>query len=527
MGHLAGGAQALKLTLERVELHAQGELVEAGHGRSVRVRLGPLGLHGHHRREHRQALSGRHGLVAAGPALGLALDALPILETGDEGGLPVGVAIGPAVHGGPFDADLGPLVLRLEGGFLDDRGAQLELRPSGILVAPDLSEGVFAELYVGDEPGRPIVLIGPPNGYRVEARKFAFGLRSEGLVAGSEMRIDVAFDGVNLVFDATESDDFTRKVTGDETQRIGFDTGLSWSSRHGLTLRGQVSLRARTAVNLRLGPVSVDGLALEMSNDTGALTLSAGASGQALHFPADAVGQAPALVARLVQLFPYDDARSVAGLLARWVFGEEAELVVIDLGLMIECSGTGLHKVLVVGRGRARVKNLSPDVLFLGVDLAGAQPFVPAEEAFSLGLYQDVDLEEAISAPHTDQLQSGFALGDGAIAAGAEVVGDAGYETIKVDAPLDGSAASDPEMFVVKKAAAPADESTFYSKVVKPVSVSPPRFVTSDDGLRADMMLGEENVYGGMTYAVARAAIFDPAYPDSYRVVRRYETYVS
>jgi hypothetical protein len=446
----------------------------------------------------------------AGLPFDLGLTILPIPTQAD--GEPTGVAIGPAVFGAPAEVDLGMLDLAISGGFLDDRGLQVELRPGGVSVAPSLSDGVFAELTIGTSPSEPMVLIGSPDGHRLQAERFAVGIRAEGTPQGVEVRIDLSLDGVALLFDTSGSDEFTKRVAGDEEQQVGFSTGLTWSSRHGLTFRGHIGLTAHVPVTARFGPISLDSVTLGLTTADGTLALTAGANGsgrlgpitvvvqglglqfaarpiaqgdlpgnfgvldvdwsvrapdgygleiavsddirgagflardaatdrwigaidlkvnrfrftglvvterdsligllwfqglkiplfggvitgvgvlvayrrrsdrdaflgamksgglEALMFPADPIAQAPVLAANLVQLFPYDADRTVAGILARWVFGEAAELVVVDLGLLVEFTSSDLQKIIVVGRGRARVKDLSEEQFRLNVELYG------------------------------------------------------------------------------------------------------------------------------------------------------------
>lgn len=446
-----------------------------------------------------------------GLPFGLGLTVLPIPRADKTGG-PIGVAIGPAVDGLQQEHDLGPVHVRLTGGFQNDKGIQLELRPGSVGVSPTLADGVFAELQVTLGGSEPIVLIGSPDGHRLQAQSFGLGLRAEGTLSGAEVALQFDLDGVRLIFDAAGADDFTQRVVGGDEQQVGFDSGLRWSSRHGLSFRGQVGLKAYAPVAARFGPFAVDTLGLELSTAGGALALAVKATGraelgplvvtvqdlglefsatptmdpdppgnfgvfdvgwdvqppsgyglqldvssdirgggflardeatdrwigalsfqiqrfqlsglviterdsligllwfegmkiplfggtivavgallayrrrsdreaflgglksgalEALMFPDDPIAQAPALVASLVRLFPYDAARTVAGLMARWVFGEASELVVVDLGLLVEFSGSDLQKILVVGRGRAKVKDLSEDMFRLNVELYG------------------------------------------------------------------------------------------------------------------------------------------------------------
>lgn len=75
-GHLPLGAQRCEATLERLELLAQGLRVDARHESGPSRLL--AGLDAHQRREHRQTLRRRQSPIAPPPALGLALDALPV-----------------------------------------------------------------------------------------------------------------------------------------------------------------------------------------------------------------------------------------------------------------------------------------------------------------------------------------------------------------------------------------------------------------------------------------------------------------
>lgn len=452
------------------------------------------------------------GKTQAGHSYGLGLTIMPIPPAGQPDAPPIGVAIGPAVHGGPQALELGPVSVSLEGGFVDDRGIQLELRPGSVSVAPSLADGVYAEFKLERGGDEAFVLLGSADGPRLQAQRFYLGLRAEGTLAGADLALELGLEDAALVFDTASEDAFTRDLVGSEEQRVGFSTGLRWSSKHGLSFRGQLGLDTHAPVNLRLGPVALDDLALRLSSDEGAVVFTAGATGslklgpltvvvqelglelrarpcpddeppgnfgifelawgvkapsgyglelkvsdsihgggfiardpdhdrwvgafeltidrfgfsglaiterdsllglmwfrglkiplfggfitgvglllahrrrsdrgaflaalasgalEALMFPADPIAQAPALAARISALFPYDAGRTVAGVLARWVFGEAAELIVVDLGLLVEFAGTSLQKVLVVGRGKARIQDLPEDFFRINVELYG------------------------------------------------------------------------------------------------------------------------------------------------------------
>ncbi|MEM1299499.1 MAG: hypothetical protein AAGH68_09470, partial [Pseudomonadota bacterium] len=167
------------------------------------------------------------------------------------------------------------------------------------------------------------------------------------------------------------------------------------------------------------------------------------------------------------------------------------------------------------------------------VSLSGAKNAEPVEEEFSIGLYQDVDLDEVLAAPITDRLQSGFEIGANAADAGVAVAGDADYEEITLDRAIA------PEENVFMQQAAirrPArrrpqagikeDISATYRPKAAPIKVKPPRYATTDKGLFADMSFGTKQRTTGFDYGAAREAVEAINLPGSQVVVRRYEAYL-
>lgn len=173
------------------------------------------------------------------------------------------------------------------------------------------------------------------------------------------------------------------------------------------------------------------------------------------------------------------------------------------------------------------------------VELADqGQTWDAVEEGFSLGLFQDADLDESIRAPLVEKLQSGLELAGNAADAGEAMAASTNYEEIRLDAPVaaapEGGPVSEPDsgtLFARTTAPRvishppledyPLDEADFYRVDMQPVIVELPRFLAIDDALNPDEAHDESAVATGVSYARARECCLEAGFRR--HVVRRYE----
>jgi hypothetical protein len=106
----------------------------------------------------------------------------------------------------------------------------------------------------------------------------------------------------------------------------------------------------------------------------------------AVLFPDDPVGKAPLLLNTLGQLFPRADNRTVLGIMAQWVFGGPARLVVIELGILLDFEGDRLRQIAVLGQGGIRLRKVPERIFSINVELFGAWDFENDERFLKLAL---------------------------------------------------------------------------------------------------------------------------------------------
>lgn len=161
------------------------------------------------------------------------------------------------------------------------------------------------------------------------------------------------------------------------------------------------------------------------------------------------------------------------------------------------------------------------------VRLAGQSVTAPAtSDRFNLGLYRDIDLDEAVRAPFIEHMQSGVDLNLANVTIGAAVAAGDRYEEIFVDdqyqpVAVSGFAASS-EVPLTPLPPEP-DPDEFYAAPPLPFAIEPPSFVVADGGLQPQMAVAAV-AEAGTRYTTARDQLLQARARGQRRyVVRRHE----
>lgn len=251
-----------------------------------------------------------------------------------QGGAPPGLALMPAYNGVlDFRLELGPDIAVTIRSDLDlQGGVALQVRPGrGIEMivgfesagSPVHAEGsltVKAErgtsATAGTAGSAPIVLLGSPDGTRLQFEKVA-GAGGIRLVDGDvDVFAEFELAGLRFVFDPSEADGFIAEIVPDGGFSFGADLTVGVSHRTGFYFRGTSNLEIQLPVHLGLGPVDIQSLTITATPSADGLPIGLGASFKA-------------------ELGPVTAAVDQVGLSATVVFkpGQDGNLGPLDLSL--------------------------------------------------------------------------------------------------------------------------------------------------------------------------------------------------
>ena len=143
----------------------------------------------------------------------------------------------------------------------------------------------------------PVVLLGQPDGIRLELASLTFSLDVDAAADGLELTLGVELGGLALVLSAGGMDSFLGAMLGDAELRVEVPFGLSWSSRTGVGVAADVGFVLSLYPELTIAGVRIDRVDLALALATGdapevalrALAAISGAFGP-VAFVADGLG---------------------------------------------------------------------------------------------------------------------------------------------------------------------------------------------------------------------------------------------
>ncbi|MBZ0232382.1 MAG: hypothetical protein K8M05_08520, partial [Deltaproteobacteria bacterium] len=161
-------------------------------------------------------------------------------------------------------------------------GSEIVLIDGRLLIGGDLAAGVGVAVRPGEplqavagagfrlayeyHPEQTIALIGDEDGTRVEVLGASAAFEVSGTGEELELVASIEARGLAVVIGGGDTDGFVGTALPASESRIEFPLAVSWSSTTGLTVSGSAQLAARVPLGLRLGPVEVAGVSVELRN---------------------------------------------------------------------------------------------------------------------------------------------------------------------------------------------------------------------------------------------------------------------
>jgi hypothetical protein len=227
--------------------------------------------------------------------VGLAI--VPIPPKGNLNQAPVGFALAPMASGAVgAGAGGGPYSLFLKGGFHEDAAFGAEIRPEGVeLFAAPGKTTIDAEVGFSIRPPQPMILIGDPNGFRIELGGLFGSVAVRGQLASPEVIVSIGTGrdpnppALALVIQTSESDGFLGKLLGANPLKFEFAGIIVWSSASGFHIEGSGGFEISIPLHLNLTVIEIDTLTLALRAGDPGIGLDAGVRAKAMLGPLQAV----------------------------------------------------------------------------------------------------------------------------------------------------------------------------------------------------------------------------------------------
>jgi hypothetical protein len=225
------------------------------------------------------------------------LSILPIPPKGSPNQPPVGFVLAPLASGSVGGgAASGVFSLALRGGFHEDAAFGAEFRPDGVeLFAAPGTTTIDAAATFSINPLTPIILIGDPDGFRIELGGLSAGVEVRGQLQSPEVIVSVGTGrGPNpptlaLVIQTSKADGFLGKLIGSNPVRLEFGGMIVYSSETGLHIEGSGGFEISIPLHLNLSVIEIDTLTLGLRAGDAGLGLDAGVTVKAMLGPLQAV----------------------------------------------------------------------------------------------------------------------------------------------------------------------------------------------------------------------------------------------
>src|SRR6185436_9480459 len=147
------------------------------------------------------------------------------------------------------------------------------VRPKAIELRNPLDGGASLPLAqlglaVDVKPQTPWLLLGRPQGSRLTLPAIRFGLALDVASGGSELRVELATDGLNLHLEAGDGDGFIGKLLGDNVVDAAIALAVRWSTKTGLSFAGGGGFELSFPLDRDIGPFHLRGLHLALGGTT-------------------------------------------------------------------------------------------------------------------------------------------------------------------------------------------------------------------------------------------------------------------
>lgn len=133
----------------------------------------------------------------------------------------------------------------------------LRFTPSGVTGRPPAVGGGAVETTLRWEPGQAVLLLGAPDGTRIETTQLAVGLAvtADGT---PELRATLDLSGLALVLAAGDGDSFLSAIIGEGEQRYSLPVEVSYGTASGLLAAGPAGLSLSLPIDLSVGPITLE-----------------------------------------------------------------------------------------------------------------------------------------------------------------------------------------------------------------------------------------------------------------------------
>lgn len=104
------------------------------------------------------------------------------------------------------------------------------------------------------QPDKPYLLLGSTAGTNLNIKRagLLFGLEYKD---DFEVFVEADLSGLSLNIQPGESDNFIKKILGDQPKEINFPITIRWSSKHGISFKGSGSFEFNVNMHFKLGPI--------------------------------------------------------------------------------------------------------------------------------------------------------------------------------------------------------------------------------------------------------------------------------
>jgi hypothetical protein len=213
--------------------------------------------------------------------------AISVVELkGSDTSLP-GLAIQPHIPNEfPLTLRLAPTIdLRVRAGTNAATQLGIVLRPGEASIKYPFQPGTTppsAGIGIGFDfkPASPTLLFGAPNATRLEFQGASVDLGASTVDNELDIQLAAQLKGLTLVLQPGEADSFLRNLLGDSERRLTIPLGIEWTRRNGVRFAGSEAFETFLPTNLSIGPITVEGIALQLfapTDHSADLTLAVGA----------------------------------------------------------------------------------------------------------------------------------------------------------------------------------------------------------------------------------------------------------
>lgn len=198
----------------------------------------------------------------------------PVTPTGNTNTDPNGIGLAPFAHGTLSTGTSSSVYsLGFEGGFDTNDFFRVDMRPDGLDYTLDMSvTDLHAKTIFTYAPLTPFVIIGVDGGHRVEIDKLVVSVGVRGPISDPEVMVSIGAgeEGkLRFIFQPKDGDGFINKMFGEDPLVLEFGGEITWSSKTGFGLNGNVGFDINIPINKNLGPLGFKNLNIGASAGSG------------------------------------------------------------------------------------------------------------------------------------------------------------------------------------------------------------------------------------------------------------------